>query len=124
MRQSHSAYALALVTFASSVLGQDCPSGYGRTIKWINCPTTDNADIQCATLDVPLDYSAPSTGGTLKIPLVRQPARSDLATVLDKTIIYNPGGPGGSGIDSLLNGAAISIQEYVLFDFTVKNVII
>lgn len=121
MRQSYSASALAFFTFASSVLGQDCPTGYGRTVKWISCSTTNSPRLQCATLDVPLDYSTPSTG-TLRIPLVREPARDDLegVVVLNKTIIYNPGGPGASGIDSLASGGGSEIQEYVLFPHALR----
>lgn len=113
MRHFHSILALTFVTFASSVLGQDCPMGYGRTLNWISCATANNSRLQCATLDVPLDYSAPSTGGILKIPLIRQPARDDLVgiEVLNKTIIYNPGGPGASGVDSLASGGGLEIQR-------------
>lgn len=122
MRHFYSTSALTFLTFASSVLGQDCPTGYGRTLKWVACATTNAPRLQCATLDVPLDYSTPSTGGTLRIPLVREPARDDLegVSVLNKTIIYNPGGPGASGIDSFAAGGGSDIQEYVLLQRSVS----
>ncbi|PIE32990.1 MAG: hypothetical protein CSA55_02480 [Ilumatobacter coccineus] len=52
--------------------------------------------IECATLQVPLDYDDPE-GTMIPIALIRQPALGDRIGAL----VMNPGGPGGSGIEFL-----------------------
>lgn len=108
MRLQYSASALALVT--SFVLAQDCPPGYEKsTISWYNCPLDQLPTLQCSTLEVPLDYSKPS-GDILKLRLVRVPASS--ANTQNKSIIYNPGGPGSGGISSLIEeGNGLDLQK-------------
>ncbi|MEU9104691.1 alpha/beta hydrolase [Streptomyces xanthophaeus] len=62
-------------------------------------------DWQCATLDVPLDYAEPE-GATVPIALIRAKARKKDERI--GSLLFNFGGPGGSGI-STLPGAA---KEY------------
>ena len=57
----------------------------------------------CAEVRVPRDYSAP-TAGYLKISMVVLPATDRAARV--GSIVVNPGGPGGSGVDFVRDGAA------------------
>lgn len=117
MHSYHCASALTLIAFAASTLGQDCPTGYGRSIKWVDCPVaateTDdgNPTLQCGTLDVPLDYQNLSAG-TLTLPLVKQPAVvSSNVTILNQSVIYNPGGPGASAIIQIASGAGPALQS-------------
>jgi pimeloyl-ACP methyl ester carboxylesterase len=63
-------------------------------VAWAPC---DNG-LQCGTVTVPIDYADPS-GGFLHIAVARRPA-SDPAHRIG-SIVINPGGPGGSGIDDL-----------------------
>ncbi|MGH8775920.1 MAG: alpha/beta hydrolase [Jiangellaceae bacterium] len=64
---------------------------YGQRVGWETC----EQDYECATIEVPLDYDAPS-GETIELALLRAPASGD-----DRigSLFVNPGGPGGSGID-------------------------
>ncbi|MFF5702111.1 alpha/beta hydrolase [Streptomyces sp. NPDC012794] len=62
-------------------------------------------DWQCATLDVPLDYAEPE-GETIPIALIRAKARRQAERL--GSLVFNFGGPGGSGI-ATLPGAA---KEY------------
>lgn len=62
-------------------------------------------DWQCATLEVPLDYAEPE-GETIPIALIRAKARDKSRRL--GSLVFNFGGPGGSGI-STLPGAA---KEY------------
>ncbi|MEU3723181.1 alpha/beta hydrolase [Streptomyces sp. NPDC031705] len=62
-------------------------------------------DWECATLDVPLDYAQPE-GETIPIALIRAKARKKAERL--GSLVFNFGGPGGSGI-STLPGAA---KEY------------
>ncbi|HEY6424466.1 MAG TPA: alpha/beta hydrolase [Pseudonocardiaceae bacterium] len=115
------AVGLALMAVASSTLActsaaQHGPSGavpaglerfYGQSLSWAACPSfaTSPHDkkayadtgLQCAYLEVPLDYSQPN-GRTIKVGLLRQPA-SDPAHRIGSLVI-NPGGPGGSGMSA------------------------
>ncbi|CZR51827.1 uncharacterized protein PAC_01704 [Phialocephala subalpina] len=53
---------------------------------------------QCAVFDVPLDYEDPK-GPRAYVPLIRFPATN--RSSYQGMVLYNPGGPGRSGIDSL-----------------------
>jgi pimeloyl-ACP methyl ester carboxylesterase len=63
---------------------------YGQKLGWHAC----GAGFQCASMLVPIDYSAPA-GGTLEIAVIRK--RSTAAH--RGSLIVNPGGPGGSGVE-------------------------
>ena len=65
---------------------------------WSNC----GKGLQCADLRVPRDYSAPSNG-YLTIALIRQPASDPKDRI--GSLVVNPGGPGGSGVE-FVRGAA------------------
>jgi hypothetical protein len=60
------------------------------------------AGLQCATLTVPLDYADPG-GTTIAIAVARLPA---LTSPARGSIVLNPGGPGESGIDYLVEAAS------------------
>jgi pimeloyl-ACP methyl ester carboxylesterase len=90
--------ALALVALSFTAYTQSQPdypktlSGYyAQEINWQSC----NQDFQCATLAVPIDYSKLSTG-TFEIALLKYEARTSKKL---GSLIVNPGGPGGSGVD-------------------------
>ncbi|MGH3737967.1 MAG: alpha/beta hydrolase [Micromonosporaceae bacterium] len=53
---------------------------------------------ECATVEVPLDWSDPDNGETLDIALLR--ARSKRQRDRKGSLVINPGGPGGSGINT------------------------
>jgi pimeloyl-ACP methyl ester carboxylesterase len=69
------------------------PAPSSGTLAWATC-----GSLQCATLRVPVDYANPA-GGTLDLALARRPARSPSARI--GSLVFNPGGPGDSGIDAL-----------------------
>lgn len=64
---------------------------YAQEIDWKSC----RQDFQCATLAVPIDYTNLSTG-TFEIALLKYEARTSKKL---GSLIVNPGGPGGSGVD-------------------------
>ncbi|KAF7366023.1 AB hydrolase-1 domain-containing protein [Mycena venus] len=60
---------------------------------------------QCTRLTVPLDYSAPQ-GSNASIAIVRLPSTAPKSEYRGP-ILFNPGGPGGSGVDAIVeNGEA------------------
>ena len=65
---------------------------YGQRLTWRDC----GGGFECSSLRVPLDYEHPS-GDVIGISVIRRPA-SDSARRLG-SLLVNPGGPGGSGID-------------------------
>lgn len=79
--------------------GTGPPEGAGEFVvgaaDWAACD--GDAGFECSTIAVPLDHADP-TGPTIPIALIRQPATGD-----DRigSVVFNPGGPGGSGIEYL-----------------------
>jgi pimeloyl-ACP methyl ester carboxylesterase len=66
-------------------------------LAWRSCGDQAPA-FQCATARVPLDYDRPH-GATITLALTRLPATNPSARI--GSIFFNPGGPGGSGVDFL-----------------------
>ncbi|KAJ7660890.1 Alpha/Beta hydrolase protein [Mycena polygramma] len=68
-----------------------------QDLKWVECYST----FQCTRLKVPFDYSDHSVG-TAAIAVIRLPANVSKAEYKGP-ILFNPGGPGGSGVDTLVS---------------------
>ena len=68
-------------------------------LDWHPCPGA--AEVECATLRVPVDWAHPQ-GPTTYLGLAKRPAK-DPAHRLG-TIVMDPGGPGGSGVDIVKDG--------------------
>ncbi|GAM86955.1 hypothetical protein ANO11243_049760 [Dothideomycetidae sp. 11243] len=90
------------------------------SLTWSPC--TDEASaagspaVQCSQLDVPLDYTNASAG-QLTLELLKYPAT---ASKCKGSILYNPGGPGGSGRDDLtLLGPWLSIRSMLGGEFDI-----
>ncbi|KAK0228236.1 TAP-like protein-domain-containing protein [Armillaria fumosa] len=66
-------------------------------LEWVDCYT----NLQCARLKVPLNYSEPE-GETIAIAVIQYPSSfpRESSDYLGP-ILFNPGGPGGSGVDFL-----------------------
>ncbi|KAF4622312.1 hypothetical protein D9613_009057 [Agrocybe pediades] len=66
-----------------------------KELKWTDCYTRR----QCARLIVPLNHSEPD-GAEATIALIRKPAAVPITSPSYRgPILFNPGGPGGSGVD-------------------------
>lgn len=75
---------LSLGVLVSLAAAQECPSGYARaspdppstcqpgvsTIEWHRCGTEGEPRLECAYLEVPLDWTKPSAE-KLQLPVVR-----------------------------------------------------
>jgi pimeloyl-ACP methyl ester carboxylesterase len=79
-------------------------------IAWTPCEGSllIPVDFECGDLTVPLDYTAPE-GPTIEIAVVRVPTRDDDERI--GSLLFNPGGPGGSGIEFLRAAALIMPDE-------------
>ncbi len=70
------------------------------TLSWGPCTQPDLADngFECTVLRVPLDRRDAGTG-TVTLALTRHPATGDADQRIG-SLVFNPGGPGGSGLDA------------------------
>lgn len=85
-------------------------------LTWGPCDdeaVTDDT-LDCATLTVPLDHDDP-TGDTIDLALVRVPAQDPSSRI--GAVLFNPGGPGGSGFDYIAQGGTVIVDEMGLADF-------
>ena len=68
-------------------------------VDWTPCGA-----LQCGSVTVPLDYRRPA-GPTIQIAVARHPAA--ILSERIGSVVINPGGPGGSGIDDLPNELSV-----------------
>ncbi len=86
-------------------------------LSWHRCPK-DLAEWRCATLTVPRDWVNPADGLTVDVELAVRSATGDRIGALT----FNPGGPGGSGLDAapliyaLLPNRVKAAFDFVAFD--------
>jgi pimeloyl-ACP methyl ester carboxylesterase len=101
-------------------------SGSAGTLDWSKCTgkLTSMADLECATLDVPLDPADPD-GDQVGLALARQPA-TGAADERIGSLVINPGGPGGSGLEFLANAASsfpsVLTERFDLVSFDPRGV--
>ncbi|OLB73358.1 MAG: hypothetical protein AUI14_26285 [Actinobacteria bacterium 13_2_20CM_2_71_6] len=72
--------------------------GRAQTIVWQPCPNA--AAAQCGTVRVPVDWARPH-GPTINLALARRKALNPGARL--GSLLVDPGGPGGSGVDLVAN---------------------
>jgi len=77
------------------------------TLTWQRCNT--ESIVQCATLEVPAVHTEPE-GDSITLALRRLPSSSDTP---QGSLVFNPGGPGGSGTEliEIMNSEDIVPQE-------------
>ena len=84
-------------------------------VVWTPCQD----GLQCGTVSAPLDYAEPD-GPQIQLALARRPAADPAERI--GSIVINPGGPGGSGVDDLpselrvLTGGLLARFDIVSFD--------
>ena len=67
---------------------------YDQQLDWAPCERDD--DLECATLEVPVDYTDPA-GDNVRIALLKVPATRPDERL--GSLVVNPGGPGAPGTD-------------------------
>ncbi|MGW6577803.1 alpha/beta hydrolase [Streptomyces globisporus] len=77
----------------------DLTSFYSQRLRWSDCDTEGYA---CARLTVPRDYDDPGNGKTFVLPVARAEAGKPDRRI--GSLVYNPGGPGAAGVQSLEEG--------------------
>ncbi len=82
---------------------------YEQNLDWEGCGN----GIECADLLVPVNYEEPA-GGDLEIAVARYPATGEKKG----SLVFNPGGPGGSGKEFVqYAGTTVSPQVLGAYDF-------
>jgi pimeloyl-ACP methyl ester carboxylesterase len=95
------ATVLVIVTVLVSACSNSTPVAHSTpstSLRWTDCGN----GFQCATVLVPLDYSHPDAGN-IGIAINRKPATNQSHRI--GSLLINPGGPGGSGIDFVVGEA-------------------
>jgi pimeloyl-ACP methyl ester carboxylesterase len=102
------AVAVVAVTVPTTTRSASAAPG-PSSVRWSSCYKALGAEFgvtyECATVNVPLDYAA-ANGAVVQLAVVRLPATDPAAKI--GSILLNPGGPGGSGVDfALFFGPAV-----------------
>jgi pimeloyl-ACP methyl ester carboxylesterase len=102
-----------LPTFAPDGSGEAAPGSTGSpsvpgtTAAWKPCPEipedlvgrgASGMEYDCASVAVPRDWHAPQSGQTFSIAMIRIRSKTQKNRI--GSLLINPGGPGGSGIDT------------------------
>jgi pimeloyl-ACP methyl ester carboxylesterase len=110
---------------SGTVAPADDVSSFEKTIEWSTCEGKDAPEdpFECGSVTVPLDYRD-ATGKSLDIALVRIPASEGKPKGI---ILTNPGGPGGSGFDFIVNSGEelvtdLGIEQFDLVGFDTRGV--
>ncbi len=85
------------------------PAAAAASLAWAPCFRGDGA-FECATLQVPLDHANPASN-RIPIALIRQRATDPSRRI--GSLVFNPGGPGGSGVDFLRAAGPFLLTEEV-----------
>ncbi|WP_240192950.1 alpha/beta hydrolase [Glycomyces sp. YM15] len=113
------AAAAAVLAFTLLAAAPAAAGSSRHGIDWQPCPDVDPAEaVECATIEVPLDYDRP-WGEKIEIGLARRQAANPDEKL--GTILMDPGGPGGSGVEAVkyfnpLTGGAAEQFDLVGFD--------
>jgi pimeloyl-ACP methyl ester carboxylesterase len=104
-RRTRVAKVVGVLLLAAGALGapavapaaHDRGKGLTDALRWKPCFVEDGV-FECAQMRVPLDYDNPR-GDQISIAVIRAPATKHHKRL--GSIVVNPGGPGGSGVDFL-----------------------
>ncbi|MER6156089.1 alpha/beta hydrolase [Streptomyces sp. NPDC001868] len=95
------------------------PAPAPQKLDWGRCKATSEGpapggDWQCATLKVPLDHAKPDDG-TIGLALIRSKATGDADERIG-SLLFNFGGPGGSGVSMLPSYAGLTSELHKRYD--------
>ena len=117
------ACAVAFVFFIAGQAGTSgttaavtAANGPKPKISWSPCYKKFGLPFECGTVQVPLDYGNPGVAA-VSIALVRLPATDPGRKI--GTLFFNPGGPGGSGVNFVLSAGPYLYSEEVRARFDI-----
>jgi len=97
---------IAKPTFGTT--GADLSGYYAQKLTWKKC----GGGFDCSTLSVPLDYANPNISA-ISLSVIRLATKNPIGS-----LILNPGGPGGSGID-YARAAEIVVSDQLRAKFSI-----
>jgi pimeloyl-ACP methyl ester carboxylesterase len=100
------ALAVGAITVMTATAQADTSS-----IKWKPC--AENKKVQCAKITVPVDWNAPG-GPTIKIGIAKRKATDPDHRI--GSVMMDPGGPGGSGVEFVEGGSPFTSKVNKRFD--------
>jgi pimeloyl-ACP methyl ester carboxylesterase len=92
---------LAVLTILAAVAPPAVAARRDAGITWTHC--ADDETAQCGDLSVPIDWADPYSP-RITVAVARRPATDPAHRI--GTLIVNPGGPGGSGVDFAIGAAS------------------
>ncbi|PRH78598.1 hypothetical protein C6N75_14040 [Streptomyces solincola] len=95
--------AAVLLMAATVAFAVPRASAAAPAIDWKPCPAPSARTLQCAQVEVPMDWRDPS-GKKISFGVNRLPATARAERI--GTLVFNPGGPGGSGTQWVATEAA------------------
>jgi pimeloyl-ACP methyl ester carboxylesterase len=102
----------------SSAAASDLARFYGQKVSWKSC-----GEDECTRIKVPLDYAKPN-GRAISLAVLKVPAESKRQRI--GSLVVNPGGPGGSGVDYARNATgyfgAELLQAFDIVGFDPRGV--
>ena len=101
IRSSFVVATLSVLGFGGSVLPAEAAPRQPR-VSWSPCYKEFGLPFECGTVQVPLDHDQPG-GAAISIAMVRLPAAVPALRI--GSLFFNPGGPGGSGVNLILGFA-------------------
>ncbi|CAO2648352.1 Nn.00g076190.m01.CDS01 [Neocucurbitaria sp. VM-36] len=114
--------ALVAIPVFSSPISRHAPR---NGILWSDCSDALSlpSNLQCANLSVPVNWDAPY-GDTFNLAMVRLPRPSNSTTERIGHLFINPGGPGGSAIQTVagIAGGIRSVSSELLNNFDLIGV--
>ncbi|WP_051499911.1 alpha/beta hydrolase [Nocardia sp. BMG51109] len=105
--------AAAIVAGALVAAPASAEENPAAQVQWGACPAevaAESPELQCATVPVPVDYSAPD-GGTIDLMISKMPSTDPAGR--RGVLLLNPGGPGGSGLTMATLLASRGLPESV-----------
>ena len=95
------------------------PTGSGSTppppaLVWHPC----GSPFQCSSINVPLDWSQPTNGPTVKLAIIRLPASGAQSQRIG-SLFVNPGGPGASAVDFVRTSVGTLLPTEILRRFDI-----
>jgi pimeloyl-ACP methyl ester carboxylesterase len=91
---------MGLVATSATAAPAPTPAPAVPNLNWQPCDDS----FSCATATVPLDYAHPA-GATIHLAMIKHPATDPAHRI--GSVFFNPGGPGGSGVDALREGYSL-----------------
>lgn len=79
---------------------------YAQEVDWTLCA----GGYTCGTIDAPMDWFTPEDGRSIEVSMIVRPADGEVWG----SMLYNPGGPGGSGLDYVRQYADYLVAPEVL----------